>query len=91
MNKTTNTTMNTNLYFLEDAATGTIVAINTSVEALVEAFLVYGSQCRFYKLVDGRLLDVANNELPEGFVYGYDDAREEYGDCAYCPVCSYQW
>lgn len=86
------------LYLLEDATTGTIVVIKTTIEAIVEAFHLYssehfGARCGFYKLVDGKLLRVEDNELPEEFLYGYDDEHEyeEYDDCAYCPACPHQW
>ena len=86
---TTNSTFNaTTLYLLEDATNNTIVTATTTVEALVEAFHSYESGnpvtgCRFYKLVNGNMVEVEDNELPEEFLYGYD----EYDDCAYCPVC----
>ena len=92
MNNTMNTTMNGTLYLLEDATTGTIVTIKTTIEALVEAFGHYssehfGARCGFYKLADGKLLEVEDNELPEEFLCVYYDECEEYDDCAYCPVC----
>lgn len=89
---TTNYTFNaTTLYLLEDATNNTIVTATTTVEALVEAFHSYESGnpvtgCRFYKLVNGNMVEVEDNELPEEFLYGYDE-YEEYDDCAYCPVC----
>lgn len=89
---TTNSTFNaTTLYLLEDVTNNTIVTATTTVEALVEAFHSYESgnpitDCRFYKLVNGNMVEVEDNELPEEFLYGYDE-YEEYDDCAYCPVC----
>ena len=89
---TTNSTFNTTtLYLLEDATNNTIVTATTTVEALVEAFHSYESGnpvtgCRFYKLVNGNMIEVEDNELPEEFLYGYDE-YEEYDDCTYCPVC----
>lgn len=86
-----------NLYLLEDATTNTIVKMTTSIESLVEAYYSHASEhlgtgCRFYKLVNGNLLGLEDNELPEEFLYGYDDeCDEEYGDCAYCLVCTHQW
>ena len=85
---TTNSTFNaTTLYLLEDATNNTIVTATTTVEA----FHSYESGnpvtgCRFYKLVNGNMVEVEDNELPEEFLYGYDE-YEEYDDCAYCPVC----
>lgn len=90
---TTNSTFNaTTLYLLEDATNNTIVAATTTVEALVEAFHSYENGnpvtgCRFYKLVNGNMVEVEDNELPEEFLYGYDE-YEEYDDCAHCPVCN---
>ena len=86
-----------NLYLLEDATTNIIVTAKTSVEAIVEAFYSYmsenqGVSCCFYKLVCGNMLKLEDNELPEEFLYEYDDeCDEEYGDCAYCLVCTHQW
>lgn len=90
---TTNSTFNaTTLYLLEDGTTHEIVRATTSVEALVEAFYSYVSEnsdavCRFYKLVNGNVIELDDNELPAEFLYGYDDEDAEYDDCAYCPVC----
>ena len=90
---TTNSTFNaTTLYLLEDATNNTIVTATTTVEALVEAFYSYvsrnsGAGCRFYKLVNGNAIDLEDNELPEEFVYGYDDEDMECDDCPYHSAC----
>ena len=96
MSKTMKLAINDTLYILEDATTRNVVAITTTIEALTEAFHLHsreylGSRCGFYKLVDGKLFAVEDNELPEDFLHGYNEECDEYDDCAYCPACSHQW
>ncbi len=90
---TTNSTFNaTTLYLLEDGTTNEIVRATTSIEALVDAYYDHvarklGTSCVFYKVQGNQLSLLEDNELPEEFLYGYDDEDAEYDDCAYCPVC----
>ena len=41
---------------------------------------------RFYKLDNGILSALEENDLPDEYFYRGDDEYDEYGDCAYCPV-----
>lgn len=81
------------LYYLVDGNNTEIVAKCETVETLVDAYYDHvagklGTSCVFYKIQDNRLSLLEDNELPEEFLYGYDDEYEEYDDGAYCPVCN---